>query len=110
LEKIKRTNGANPASSPVDYKKSFISSVGKSSKNHKASNMWCHYFEKNNHNKADCRAIDKFKHQKKACFEAKAGPGKKSLIFLFEKINALKMQLQLKPGKIVSSNRRNEEE
>jgi hypothetical protein len=54
--------------------------------------MWCHYCDKNNHNTADCRAISKFKQQKKACFEAKAVPGKKSLAFLvlFEEINALK--------------------
>jgi hypothetical protein len=41
----------------------------------------------------------------RACFEAKAGPGKKSLafIFLFEEINALKRQLQLKPEKTASS-------
>jgi hypothetical protein len=43
---------------------------------------------------ADCRVIAKFKQQKKACFEAKAGPGKKSLAlaFLFEEIHALKRQ------------------
>jgi hypothetical protein len=52
--------------------------------------MWCHYCDKNNHNTADCRAIAKFKQQKKAHFGAKAGPGKKSLAFLFEEINALK--------------------
>jgi hypothetical protein len=55
--------------------------------------MWC---DKNKHNKADCRAIAKFKQQKnnKACTEAKSGPGKKSLplIFIFEEINAFKMQ------------------
>jgi hypothetical protein len=96
LEKIRRTNGPNPSSLPVDNKKTvFVTSiVGKSSKNHKGSNMWCHYCDKNNHNTADCRAIDKFKQQKKnkACFEAKAGPRKKSLAFLvlFEEINALK--------------------
>jgi hypothetical protein len=58
--------------------------------------MWCHYCDNNNHNTADCRAIDKFKQQKKneVCFEAKAGPGKKSLAFLFEEINALKRQLK----------------
>jgi hypothetical protein len=68
LEKIKNTNGPNPASLPVDDKRSVsvISSVGKSSKNLKASNMWCHYCDKNNHNTADHRAIDKFKQQKKA--------------------------------------------
>jgi hypothetical protein len=53
--------------------------------------MWFHYCDKNNHNTADCRAIAKFKQQKnnKARFEAKTGPGKKSLafLFLFEEIN-----------------------
>jgi hypothetical protein len=41
LEKIRRTNGPNPSSLPVDNKKSVssTSSVGKSSKNHKGSNM-----------------------------------------------------------------------
>jgi hypothetical protein len=96
LEKIRRNNSPNTSSLPLDDKKrvSFTSSVGKSSKNHKGSNMWCHYCDKNNHNTADCRAIAKFKQQKnnKACFEAKAGPGKKSFasLFLFEEINALK--------------------
>jgi hypothetical protein len=111
LKKVRFANGPNPSSLPVDNKKSVTSSVGKSSKNHKGSNMWCHYCDKNNHNMADCRAIAKFKQQKnnKACFEAKAGPGKKSLAFLFEEINALKSQLQLKPEKTASSKRRNAE-
>jgi hypothetical protein len=41
----------------------------------------------------------------KARFEAKAGPGKKSLLilFIFEVINALLRQLQLKPDKTASS-------
>jgi hypothetical protein len=52
--------------------------------------MWCQCCDKNNHNTAECREIAKFKQQKKACFEAEAGPGKKSLAFLFEEINALK--------------------
>jgi hypothetical protein len=108
LEKIRRTNGPNPSSLSVDSKKSVTSSVGKSSKNHTGSNMWCHYCDKNNHNTADCRAIAKFKQQKnnKACFEAKAGPEKKSLafLFLFEEINALKRQL--KPEKPASSKKR----
>jgi hypothetical protein len=43
--------------------------------------MWCHYYDKNNHSTDDCREIAKFKQQKKACFEAKDGPGKKSLTF-----------------------------
>jgi hypothetical protein len=74
LEKIRCTNGPNHSSLPVDNKKSVTSGVGKSSKNHKGSNMWCHYCDKNNHNTADCRAIAKFKQYKnnKACFEAKA--------------------------------------
>jgi hypothetical protein len=73
--------------------------------------MWCHYCDKNNHNTADCRAIAKFKQQKnnKACFEAKAGPRKKSLAFIFEEINALKRQLQLKPEKTSSSKKRKAE-
>jgi hypothetical protein len=93
LEKIRHTNGSNPSSLPVDNKKPVTSSVGKSSKNHKASNMWCHNCDKNNHNMADCRAVAKFKQQKnnKACLEAKAGSKKKSLAFnfLFEEIDAL---------------------
>jgi hypothetical protein len=64
---------------------------------------------KNNHNTAECRAIAKFKQQKKSCFEAKAGPGKKSLafLFLFEEINALKRRL--KPEKTASSKKRTKE-
>jgi hypothetical protein len=108
LEKIRSTNGPNPALLSVDNKKSITSSVGKS-KNHKESNMWCHYCDKNNHNNADSRAIAKFKQQKKARFEAKTGTGKKSLAFLFEEVNALKKQLQLKPGKTASSKKRNNE-
>jgi hypothetical protein len=108
LEKIRCTNGPYPSSLPVYNKKSVTSSVCKSSKNHKGSNMWCHYCDKNNHNTADCRAIVKFKQQKKnkACFEAKAGPGKKSLAFLvqLEVINALKRQL--KPEKTANSKKR----
>jgi hypothetical protein len=71
--------------------------------------MWCHYCDKNNHNTADCRAIAKFKQQKKTCFEAKAGPGKNSLtfIFLFEEINSLKRQL--KPEKTASSKKSTKE-
>jgi hypothetical protein len=70
--------------------------------------MWCHYCDKNNHNMADCRAITKFKQKKnnKACFEAKAGAGKKSLAILFEIIIALKRQL--KPEKTASSKRKAE--
>jgi hypothetical protein len=103
LEKIRRTNGPNPSSLPVDNKKSVsvTSSVDKSSKNHKGSNILCQYCDKNNHNSADCRAIAKSKHQKKACFEDKSGSGKKYLAFLFEEINALIRQL--KPEKTTSS-------
>jgi hypothetical protein len=69
--------------------------------------MWCHYCDKNNHNTADCRAIAKFKQQKKARFEAKGGAGKNSLAFLFEEINGLKRQL--KPEKTASSKKRKAE-
>jgi hypothetical protein len=63
----------------------------------------CQYCDKNNHNTADCKAIAKFKQQKKACFEAKDGPGKSYLAFLvlFEEINPLIRQL--KPEKTTSS-------
>jgi MarR-like DNA-binding transcriptional regulator SgrR of sgrS sRNA len=81
--------------------------INQSTKNHEGSNMWCHYCNKNNHNIADCRAIDKFQQQKKARFEAKAGTGKKSLAFLFKEINALKKQL--KPEKTASSKKRKAE-
>jgi hypothetical protein len=111
LEKIKRTNGPNPSSLPVDNTNMYICyrSVGESSKHHKGSNMWCHYCDKNNHNTADFRAIAKFKQQKNACFEAKAGPGKKPLafLFLFEEINTLKRRL--KPEKTTSSKKRKAE-
>jgi hypothetical protein len=60
--------------------------------------MWCHYCDKINHNTAIGREIAKFKQQKKnkVCFEIKAGPGKKSLafLFIFEEINVLKRQLK----------------
>jgi hypothetical protein len=106
------TNGPNPSSLSVNNKKrvSVTSIIGKSSKNHKGSNMWCHYCDKNSHNTADCRAIANFKQQKKAHVEAKAGTGKKYLafIFLFEEINALKRQL--KPEKTASSKKRKEED
>jgi hypothetical protein len=71
--------------------------------------MWCHYCDENNHNTVDCRAIAKSKQQKKACFEAKAGPGKKSLAFFFKEINALKRKLQLKSEKTASSKKRKSE-
>jgi hypothetical protein len=53
--------------------------------------------------------LPNFKQQKKACFEAKAGPRKKYLafLFLFEEINALKRQL--KPEKTASSKKRKAE-
>jgi hypothetical protein len=109
LEMIRRTIGPNASSLPVDIKKSVISSVGKPSMNHKGSNMWYHYCDKNTHNMADCIAIAKFKQQKKACFEAKARPRKKSLAFLalFKEINALKRKL--KPEKTANSKERKAE-
>jgi hypothetical protein len=75
-ENPKQLDQDNPSSLPVDNKKhvSVTSSVYKPSKNHKGSNMWCHYCDKNNDITADCRAIAKFKQQKKAQFKAKARP------------------------------------
>jgi hypothetical protein len=57
----------------------------------------------------DCRAIAKFKLQKKACFKAKAEPIKKSLVYicLFKEINAL--ERQLRPEKTASSKKRKTE-
>jgi hypothetical protein len=48
---------------------------------------------------------------KKPHFETKVGPGNKSLFFLFvfEEINALKKQLQLKPEKTASSKKSTKE-
>jgi hypothetical protein len=63
VEKIRRTKGPNPSSLPVYHKKTapVTTSVGKTSKNLKGSNMCCHYCYKNNHNKDDFRATAKFK-------------------------------------------------
>jgi hypothetical protein len=96
LEKIRCTNGPGPFTLPIDDNKSVsvTSSAGNYSKNLKAPHMWCQYFEKNNHNTADCIAISKFKRQKKALFEAKSGCVKNSLPFLFEEIDALKRHLK----------------
>jgi hypothetical protein len=71
--------------------------------------MWYHYCDKNNHKADDCRSIAKFKQQENnwACFEAKDGPGKKTLAFPFEEINALKRPL--KPEKTASSKKRKAE-
>jgi hypothetical protein len=111
LEKIRRTNGPNPSSLPVDNKKSVTSSVGRTSKHHMGSNMWCHYCDKNNHNTVDCRAIAKFKQQKKARFEAKAEPGKKSLasISFLKKLMHLNGNRSLKRLQAVSRGTRKTE-
>jgi hypothetical protein len=71
--------------------------------------MWCHFCEKNNHNTTECRAIARFKLQKikKDFFEAKAGPGKKSLAFSFEKFNLFKRYMKLKLVKTSRNKKRN---
>jgi hypothetical protein len=114
LEKVRCTNGPNPSSLSLEIRicTSVTISVCKSSNNHKGSNMWCHYCDKNSNKTADCRAIAKFKQQKKKkkpSFEAKSGLGNNSLafLFLFEEINALKRQL--KPEKTASSKKRKAE-
>jgi hypothetical protein len=56
--------------------------------------MWCHYCDKENYNKTECRTISKFKQQKNAHFEAKSGPGKKYLAFPFKESDELKRQLK----------------
>jgi hypothetical protein len=55
----------------------------------------------------DFNAIAKFKQQKKAYFESKAGTGKKSLVLLFEEFNVLKWQM--KSEKTVSNKKRKSE-
>jgi hypothetical protein len=87
LENIRSMNGSKTASIPVDNKKSVSVAIiaDKSSKHHKGSNKWCHFSEKNNHNMTYHRAISKSKLHKKACFEAKAGPRKKSLAICSQK-------------------------
>jgi hypothetical protein len=84
LEKIRCTNVPNPSSLPVNDKKSLPLVKGS--------------LQRIKMLPACGRAIAKFKQQKKknARFEAKAGPGKKSLAFLFffEDIHALKRQLK----------------
>jgi hypothetical protein len=77
----------------VNNKKSFTSNIGVG-KSNKSSKQWCHFCNKNNHNMADCREITKDKQQNKALYEDKAVPGKKSLAFLLEEINAIKRQLK----------------
>jgi hypothetical protein len=47
--------------------------------------------------------------RKKARFEANAEPGKQSLAFLFEEINALKRHLQLMPENTASSKKSTKE-
>jgi hypothetical protein len=55
LDEISLTNGPNPSSLPIksNLRVSITSSVGKSSKNHKGSNMRCNYCDKYNHNTVD---------------------------------------------------------
>jgi hypothetical protein len=76
VEKIRRNNGPGPATLPAYNNKSFTSSVGKSSKNNKGSNMWCHYCDKNshNHNTVDFKEISKFKYQKRLALKPKLDP------------------------------------
>jgi hypothetical protein len=49
---------------------------------------------------ADSRAIAKIKRRKKARFEAKIGPGEKSLVFILKEINKLKRYLSVKLFKL----------
>jgi hypothetical protein len=85
LENLKRIRCTNSWATPsLDDKKSVTSSLCKSSKNPKASDMWCDYCDKNNHKTADCRSNTLFKEKKKKlCFEAQAESGKNVLVFLF---------------------------
>jgi hypothetical protein len=110
LEKIRRTNGPNPSSLPVDNENtvSVTSSVGKSSKNHKGSSMWCHYCDKNKYNTADFRAIAKFKQQKttRLALKPKLDPERSLWSSLFFSKKLMHLKRQLKPEKTVSSKKR----
>jgi hypothetical protein len=110
LENLKKMciKNPSPTSLSVNNEKFFSSSEGKCSKNPKESNMWLHYCYNNNHDHktADYKAISKFKQQKKARFNTKSGPGKKSLVFLFEEINTLKRQLNPENTALASNKKR----
>jgi hypothetical protein len=74
LETIQRING--PAPLPVNNRKTIVSStVGVAVGENKSAKMWCHYYDKNNHNTADCRVIAKANHHKNGHSETKAVPG-----------------------------------
>jgi hypothetical protein len=98
LEKIRRTNDPNLSSLPVDSKKiiSVTSGAGKSSKNHKGSNMWCHHCDKNKRDTNDCRVIVKFQKQRKVFFEVKAGLRKNSFLSFWKKWMQSKISWSLK--------------
>jgi hypothetical protein len=63
-----------------------------------------HYCDQNDHNMAYFRVISKNKHQEKDQFSVRSGSLNKSLVFLFEEINALKRKL--KPDEIASSKKK----
>jgi hypothetical protein len=73
LEENRCTNGLGTVIIPLESMKrvSINRSESKSSKNVKETNMWCHYYDKNNYNKADCRENSMLKQQKKNPFEAR---------------------------------------
>jgi hypothetical protein len=83
MKTIRHNNGTKLS---VDNKKSATSSVYKSSNKAKSSNICYHFCDKNNHNTAEYREIVNFKQQKKACLEAKAGPGKSLWISISKKL------------------------
>jgi hypothetical protein len=86
LEKIRRTNGQNPSSLPVYYKKSVTSSLEKSLNNTKGSKMWYPYCDKNNHNKADCKAIAKFNSRKRLALKPKLDPERSLCPYFLKKL------------------------
>jgi hypothetical protein len=71
LEKIRLTNGPAPNITTVDNKKSVPSSVGVGKAKKPSSKMWCHFWDKSNHNTANCRAIAKAKQFKKIILNRK---------------------------------------
>jgi hypothetical protein len=102
LEKIRRTHGPNPSSLPVVWA-NLLRII-------RCSTCGVTIMTRTNTTRLIAEQFPnlKIEQQKKACFEANAGPRKMSLAFLvlFEENNALTRQL--KPEKTASSKKRNE--
>jgi hypothetical protein len=124
LEKIRGTNGPNPFSLPIGNKKRVpvTSTVGKSSKIIRGSTYGVTILTRTTTTRLIEEQFPFLNSRKKLALKPKLNPervfdlpfrrnepGKKSFVFLFEEMNALKRQLQLKPEKNASSEKWNKE-